>query len=95
MGRFSVHADCLFRADLDTLPAPGALFLCKKEFGKGKMRFRILAPGTAQGTSFQKYRSSNSGAIVDAISLDIEYDSLIWIAHRFTLFFVEQKHHIC
>jgi hypothetical protein len=57
-----------------------------------RMRFRILAPGASQRTSFQKYSSSNAGAVVDAIALDVEYDSRVRNAHRLTLFDCQQQH---
>jgi hypothetical protein len=32
---------------------------------------------------------------VDAIALDVEYDSMVRIAHRFTLLIIDEKHQIC
>jgi hypothetical protein len=68
------------RTDGNAKPAASAIFFVKKDFGLSSLGFRILTPKAFKGASFEEYGRTNTGAIVNRISLNIEDNSALFFA---------------
>ena len=63
------HMNGFLRADRLTPAAAGAFFPVPEQLGRFLLAFRIVAPGTSQGTAFEKDRGPDTVSVVNAIFL--------------------------
>jgi hypothetical protein len=76
------HDVALVLANAEAVPAPYAFSGNERYLGPFFPRFRIVAPGTAQGTSLKKYRSTDTWSVMDGEFLDVEYYACRLFCHK-------------
>jgi hypothetical protein len=71
-----IRKQCPAFAHIRTLPASGAFLSGPLDLDNRIYGFRVGAPGTMQGTAFNKHGGPDAGAIMDTEMLEVEYNSL-------------------
>jgi len=83
---FRMKGNGLYRTNLQTFAAADTPIIMNHEFRKTVGGFRVVAPQTLKGTTFDKDRGSYPRTVIGAVTLDKKNGSLVWSGLRFMFY---------